>query len=158
MEFYFRCIEWLAGMAARAGVPEANRALVATVVFWAGLALVVVLGGVLLRRLLRRSPAEETTEAAVSVEEPAERDSLIRSSCNGRSKRLNKIIPRATTSATPVQNTTVATNARYVSGTPTRAARPVKHSIQRKSTSIIFTPCISLCKKPASLPLRQFPA
>ncbi|MDK2849069.1 MAG: fused signal recognition particle receptor [Desulfuromonadales bacterium] len=71
MEFYFRCIEWLAGMAARAGVPEANRALVATVVFWAGLTLVVVLGGVLLRRLLRRSPAEETTEAAVSVEEPA---------------------------------------------------------------------------------------
>ncbi|MGE4544762.1 MAG: signal recognition particle-docking protein FtsY [Pedobacter sp.] len=81
MDLFFRCIEWLTQVAARVGVPEQQQSLVATITFWAGLAVVVLMGTGLLRRFMRvfagkpvqkvKPPVEEPAVEEPAVEEPA---------------------------------------------------------------------------------------
>ncbi len=71
MDLIFRCIEWLTETAALVGVPEPHRSWVAMVLLWAGVAVVVVLGFVLARRLLRNVAGKTAPKIEPVVEEPA---------------------------------------------------------------------------------------
>ena len=71
MDLIFRCIEWLTETAALVGVPEPHRSWVAMVLLWAGVAVVVVLGFVLARRLLRNVAGKTAPKIEPAVEEPA---------------------------------------------------------------------------------------
>jgi fused signal recognition particle receptor len=70
MDLIFRCIEWLTETAALVGVPEPHRSWVAMVLLWAGVAVVVVLGFVLARRLLRNVAGKTAPKIEPAVEEP----------------------------------------------------------------------------------------
>jgi fused signal recognition particle receptor len=77
MDTLFRCIEWLAGVVARMGVPEPQCIPVATVVFWAGLVMVVGVGLGLLRFVLRRLIGKTVPEIEPAVEEPAVEEPVV---------------------------------------------------------------------------------
>jgi len=77
MDLIFRCIEWLTETAALVGVPEPHRSWVAMVLLWAGVAVVVVLGFVLARRLLRNVAGKTAPKIEPAVEEPAVEEPVV---------------------------------------------------------------------------------
>ena len=71
MDLFFRCVEWLTQVAAHVGIPEQHQSLMAMIIFWAGLAAVVLLGIGLLRRVSRVSAGKAEKKVEPFVEKPA---------------------------------------------------------------------------------------